>query len=653
MPNQNDIKLKSMLRKGTMLHGTYRVDGYLSSGGFGNTYVATHVSFGKRYAIKEFFMDGVNERDNNSSTVKVSNDSKVDEFTGQRAKFYKEAQRLHNLDNRHIVRVHDLFDENGTTYYVMDYIDGENLRERLLRTGKPMSEQEVEDVLRQVLDALDEVHRQGLWHMDLKPANIMMDSKGVVKLIDFGASKQFNSDKGGAVSTSAVTYTNGYAPREQMEHNYQKFGPWTDFYALGATLYNLLSNRQPPMPSDIDDDRTPDKQHILPKPAGVSNHMWGLVQWMMNTYRMDRPQSVSDITSYLDADSEKTSIINDKTIIVDNQTNRSTDATKPARGVKESTKLSKQVKSVRKASLDKKYVVSKIALVKKSIPKLRHYFKVIAYAVIGGLLLFVVGYILLGSITKQSADESELAPDMVEITQEMRDSVLHVLEDNMVWVEGGTFMMGSTSEQGDDATYEEKPVHKVTLSGFYICKYEVTQELWQAVMRSFFNKSNDDLQCPVELSWEDCNYFIGQLNKLTGKEYRMLTEAEWENTARGGNHGNSFKYAGNDNLEAVAWYDENSDYTIHPVGTKLPNGLGLFDMSGNVSEWCADLYSSYSSESQTNPKGPRYNRQGYADRVVRGGGINSDASDCRVSSRHADSSSSVGHFGLRLARGAD
>lgn len=302
MPNQNDIKLKSMLRKGTMLHGTYRVDGYLSSGGFGNTYVATHVNFGKQYAIKEFFMDGVNERDNNSSTVKVSNESKVDEFTGQRSKFYKEAQRLHNLDNRHIVRVYDLFDENGTTYYVMDYIDGENLRDRLVRTGRPMSEQEVEDVLRQVLDALDEVHRQGLWHMDLKPANIMMDRKGIVKLIDFGASKQFNSDKGGALSTSAVTYTNGYAPREQMERNYQKFGPWTDFYALGATLYNLLTNRKPPMPSDIDDDRTPDKQYILPKPAGVSDYMWDLVLWLMKTHRSDRPQSVSDITNYLDDD---------------------------------------------------------------------------------------------------------------------------------------------------------------------------------------------------------------------------------------------------------------------------------------------------------------------------------------------------------------
>ena len=326
MGNENNIKLKSMLRKGTMLHGTYRIDGYLSSGGFGNTYVATHVNFNKKYAIKEFFMDGVNERVGDSATVKVSNDSKVDEFKGQRAKFYKEAQRLHELSNRHIVRVHDLFDENGTTYYVMDYIDGESLRERLKRTSQPMSEQEVEDVLRQVLDALGEVHSQGLYHMDLKPANIMMDRNGVVKLIDFGASKQFNMEKGGALSTSAVTYTNGYAPREQMERNYQKFGPWTDFYALGATLYNVLSNRTPPMPTDIDDDRTPDKHLALPKPANVSTRMWDLVLWMLKTHRQDRPQSVSEIDDAISSNV----ISDDKTRPADVKTKSALEHTKPS-----------------------------------------------------------------------------------------------------------------------------------------------------------------------------------------------------------------------------------------------------------------------------------------------------------------------------------
>ena len=288
-----------MLPTGTILHGNYRIDSYLSSGGFGNTYVATHVLFNETYAIKEFFMKDISERGNDSSSVKVSNAGKTEEFNGQLDKFRKEALRLRKLHNVHIVRVYDLFNENGTSYYVMDLIDGENLKERLQRTGEPMSEMEVRNVLDQVLDALQEVHGQGLWHMDLKPANVMVDQAGVVKLIDFGASKQFNSDTGGAVSTSAVAYTNGYAPREQMERSYDKFGPWTDFYALGAMLYNLLTLKHPPMPGDIDDDTSPDKHVALPMPAKVSPQMRGLVLWLIKTNRKQRPQNVQQIKEFL------------------------------------------------------------------------------------------------------------------------------------------------------------------------------------------------------------------------------------------------------------------------------------------------------------------------------------------------------------------
>ena len=299
MANPTNINKKSMLPTGAILHGNYRIDSYLSSGGFGNTYVATHTLFDEVYAVKEFFMKDVSER-NADSSVKVSNPGKVDEFKGQLEKFRKEALRLRKLHNPHIVRVYDLFNENGTAYYVMDFIDGENLKERLKRTGKPMTEDEVRSVLTQVLDALQEVHGSGLWHMDLKPANIMMDKAGTVKLIDFGASKQFDADKGGAVSTSAVTYTNGYAPREQMEKRYDKFGPWTDFYALGATLYNLLTLKHPPMPGDIDDDKTPDKHEALPLPKDVSQSLRDLVLWLMSTSRLQRPQSVQQIRAYLE-----------------------------------------------------------------------------------------------------------------------------------------------------------------------------------------------------------------------------------------------------------------------------------------------------------------------------------------------------------------
>ena len=306
--------MESMLKVGTVLHGTYRIDSYLSSGGFGNTYVATHINFNEKYAIKEFFMKGVNERDGNTA-VSVSNNEKVTEFTEQLEKFKKEARRLRKLNNDHIVRVYDLFDENGTAYYVMDYINGENLKERLKRTDNPISEFEATDILEQVLDALQEVHSQGIWHLDLKPANVMVDKNGTVKLIDFGASKQFNSKTGGALSTSSVTYTNGFAPIEQMEKSYEKLGPWTDFYALGATIYNVLANQRPPMPSDINDDHTPDKHLSLPLPFGVSDKMRDLLLWMMKTNRKERPESVKDITDYLKASGMGTHRDTDTTVL--------------------------------------------------------------------------------------------------------------------------------------------------------------------------------------------------------------------------------------------------------------------------------------------------------------------------------------------------
>jgi len=301
MSKQDNINLESMLRVGTVLHGTYRIDGYLSSGGFGNTYVATHINFNEKYAIKEFFMKGVNERDGNNTAVSVSNNEKVTEFTEQLEKFKKEARRLRKLNNPHIVRVYDLFEENGTAYYVMDFINGENLKEKLKRLGQPINESESTEILIQVLDALQEVHSQGIWHLDLKPANVMLDDKGTVKVIDFGASKQFNSKTGGALSTSSVTYTNGYAPIEQMEKSYEKLGPWTDFYALGATIYNILSNERPPMPSDINDDHTPNKRLSLPLPDSVSDKMRDLILWMMKTNRKERPATVQDIADYMKA----------------------------------------------------------------------------------------------------------------------------------------------------------------------------------------------------------------------------------------------------------------------------------------------------------------------------------------------------------------
>ena len=279
----------------TLQGGKYRIERVLGQGGFGNTYVGYNTEFEETVAIKEFFMKGVTERDETTSIISVSNADNVQQFEEQREKFKKEALRIRKLDNPYIVKVHDLFEENGTAYYVMDFVEGENLSQRLKRTGKPMAERKVREIFLQLLDALKAMHDAGMWHLDIKPANIMLDKEGNVKLIDFGASKQLNAQKGGATTSTAISYTNGYAPREQMEQNYDKFGPWTDIYALGATLYNLLTNKRPPMPSDIDDDISEDKHNALPFPATTSTDMKQLVVQMMQTNRLQRPQSIDAV----------------------------------------------------------------------------------------------------------------------------------------------------------------------------------------------------------------------------------------------------------------------------------------------------------------------------------------------------------------------
>lgn len=216
----------------------------------------------------------------------------------------------------------------------------------------------------------------------------------------------------------------------------------------------------------------------------------------------------------------------------------------------------------------------------------------------------------------------------------------------MIAVEGGTFTMGATSEQGSDAWDEEKPTHSVTLSSYSIGETEVTQALWQAVMGSnpsYFSGSNK----PVEkVSWDDCQDFIRRLNALTGENFRLPTEAEWEYAARGGNKSREYKYAGSNNIDNVAWYSDNSGSQTHNVATKSPNELGLYDMSGNVWEWCQDLYGIYSGSSQTNPTGPTSGSY----RVYRGGGWFGSAGNCRVSLRGRNNPAYCANFiGLRLA----
>ena len=216
---------------------------------------------------------------------------------------------------------------------------------------------------------------------------------------------------------------------------------------------------------------------------------------------------------------------------------------------------------------------------------------------------------------------------------------------DMVKVEAGTFMMGATSEMENPYSWE-KPVHQVTLTNdYYMGKYEVTQALWQSVMGSNPSEFKGD-NLPVEqVRWNDCQEFINKLNSMTGRKFRLPTEAEWEYAARGGKKGHGYQYSGSSNISDVAWYDENSGSKTHPVGTKQANELGIYDMTGNVWEWCQDRYGSYVSSSQKNPTGAVRG----SNRVYRGGGWGIFAWSCRLSCRNYGPPDYLYYYlGLRL-----
>ena len=613
-----------MLPVGAVLDNRYRIIRYLASGGFGNTYVAEDSRLGGEVAVKEFFIRGTNHRSDDGTTVDVSNvDNKV-LFDTQLEKFKREAARIFKLHNDHIIHVFDLFEANGTSYYVMDLVKGTSLS--VLVREHPLSEAEAMDVIFQVLDALKAMHASGLYHLDIKPGNIMRDASGHCTLIDFGASKQFTADERNTLS-SVMAYTPGYAAIEQIAQQTKNIGPWTDFYALGATFYCLLTGNRPP---EVDADDTASDGRQFPYPSEVSERSRRAIAAMMNPSRRLRPQSADEVFALLEDDTTMVMPIkesphrsmDEETLIVDPKPNS------PAVNEASSNSLVGYNGDERAedSSSNRKYFVFAI---------------VAAVLGLGGYLAWNSGL-----LSKSVQSESSNSVENSSLTQETKslDPVIQQLIDNMVEVDGGTFTMGATYEQ-DYSDIDEYPIHEVTLSSYKIGRYEVTQEEWEAVM-GYNPASFVSPKRPVEfVSWDDCQEFIRKLNDMTGKNFRMPTEAEWEFAARGGNRSNGYKYAGGDNVNKVGWYSINSGGRTKEVGLKSPNELGLYDMTGNLWEWCSDWYGSYDGEEQTTPSGPGYG----SSRVLRGGGWNGGDKNCRVSNRDGRKPDySSDRLGLRL-----
>ena len=293
----------------TLQGGKYRIERVLGQGGFGITYLATQVSSNRQVAIKELFIGGSGQTVNGrcGNTVTVTNAVNQVLFDKHKEKFKKEASRLATLRHRNLVRVYEWFEENGTVYYVMDFIEGESLMDKLNREGA-LPESLVMNYLQQLLSALQVVHEKNIWHLDIKPLNIMVDRNNHIYLIDFGASKHIEQSNGTLTTSSMLVGSPGYCPPEQSTETMKNIGAWTDIYALGATLYNLLTRRNPPTFDVI----ISEGRNAFSFPSNISTNTQDLIVRMMKVNRNERPQSVSAIlkmSSFNNAvESEKTRV---------------------------------------------------------------------------------------------------------------------------------------------------------------------------------------------------------------------------------------------------------------------------------------------------------------------------------------------------------
>ncbi len=656
-------------------------------------------------AVKEFFMGDINGRE--GSTVTTGGSGEL--FDKYRHKFARESANLANLNHANIVKVVETFEANGTSYYVMEYCGGGSLDTRIAECGG-LPQGEALRYFGQIASALSYMHSRRMLHLDLKPGNVMLRTGGEAVLIDFGLSKQFTDDGEPESSTTIGGGTPGYASLEQANYNEDdsesKLPVTMDVYSLGATLYKMLTGKRPPVASDVL-ARFPEQPL---RDHGVSDNVIAAIRHAMQPIPANRYQSVAAFAAALDCASEATEAVDreeePEVVLVDDgrqpvaEPQPHTPAAEPARANQEQHEYPEpepEPEQPRRKWLPWVVGVAVAAIAFVAVMLLQP--KPQPAIEVPEDLITAVTQSDTVSADEQPVQQVAQQPQKPEPQQTQQQPVQqqpveqpqptrpepqqpvqqpqrpvqqpqrpvqqqpepeptptpeperpqHNLPDiAMVYVSGGTFTMGATSEQGSDAYDREKLAHSVTLSGYYIGKYEVTQELWKAVMGSNPSYYKGD-NLPVEqVSWNDVQEFLWKLNAMTGKRYRLPTEAEWEFAARGGNSSRGYKYSGGNSLGSVAWYYDNSGSRTHAVGTKSPNELGIYDMSGNVLEWCQDWYNSsyYGSLPLTNPQGPNSGLH----RVYRGGSWGNDAWTCRVSIRtYTTPDSRDRYLGFRLA----
>ena len=665
----SDGEHKQALPAGYELQG-YRLVRVLGVGGFGVTYLAEDVRLGRFVAIKEYLPNEFAVR--SGETVHPKSRSDEEDFAWGLKRFLDEARTLARFRHPNLVRVMDYFEVNRTAYIVMDYEEGEAL-DRVLERRGTLSEAQLKRVLLPMVDGLKEVHSAGYLHRDIKPSNVFIrraDESPV--LLDFGSARQALGRKSKSLTAVASA---GYSPPEQYESEGEQ-GPWTDIYALSALCYRAMTGMVPieaPRRTNRLLQRRPDPvaKLVREQPAGYSKAFLAGVDQGLELIASDRPSSLGGWVEQMSG-SQPT------VLAVRGAVEREADsglrgggpdgraANQPRRlwwGVGAAAAVMVMILLLWRASGPEGGGGEFAEVAARGGPATAASDETAAAAEVDRLRAELEAAEARAGREAEARASAEAAARRVAAAAEARRAAAESSRRaasaggpdpvdrapvgpsgmEFVWVPPGEFRMGSTSSEARDA---ERPLTQVRISeGFWLGKYEVTQSEWEAVMGSnpsrFGNCGGD---CPVErVRWAAVQGFIGRLNAREGREvYRLPREAEWEYAARAGTTGDRYG-----DLSAIAWYTGNSEGRTHPVGLKLPNGWGLYDMLGNVSEWVGDWHGGYPGGRVTDPGGPGSG----SGRVVRGGGWSYGARNVRAPVRgSARPGFRVYDLGFRLLR---
>lgn len=593
----------------------YQLKKKLGEGGMATVYLAENTKFRTDVAIK--FLN-----------VEFTHNANI------RKRFLAEARNMFKMSHPNIVRVTDLVEEGRMVAFVMEYIDGTTLKD-YLQEQKKLKNEAIKQLFLQMLDALDYVHNYGFVHRDIKPSNFMLTKEGQIKLLDFGIAKnaEKETEEYTLTGTNSMLGTPLYMSPEQIKSTkavrYQ-----SDIYSLGVVLWEMIMRKKR---YDVKTMSTFELQtKIVNEKLPLTNTPWDSIikkateKELSNRYSsmLEFASEVMKLDFSVSAPQTRVAFSLPQVPIVRSEMDN------------EEKKIDKEATSIGLVPFSANYAINNNPSDNKR--KRNGFKKKIAFSI-----LFVI-----------------LAGVLVKSFYYYKTSyVISDIEKDMVLVKGGSFDMGCGYNYGYDGECEkdEQPLHTILLDDYHIGKFEITQLQWEAVMgKKEFHFDNCDA-CPAEMiSWIEIQEFLKKLSAYTDKTYRLPTEAEWEYAARSGKNKQDNLYATTHQLGEVAWYNENSEAKTHPVGEKIPNELGIYDMIGNVREWCSDWYGTdyYSrlEHGAKNPKGPSSSSFKSAERVLRGASwdtktIKNRKNKCRILTRwYLEASKRSKYHGFRVVR---